>query len=179
VGGPLTENSTIDDLLARYQEADAAAFDEFFKLTQQSVYGYFLSKFRSREDADEGFQETYLRIHKYVMSYDRSKNGQTWVFSIARNVFIDILKKRRLNLPLEDVEEVAATGTSNDSLHLIIVRRQLESLLHPLSAEEYNLLESRLLEDRSFEDISEAMKVSPANLRQRYSRLIRRLKESK
>lgn len=169
----------IDALLARYQEADAAAFDQFFKLTQDAVYNYFLSKFRRKEDADEGVQETYLRIHKYVMSYDTCRSGQAWMFSIARNVFIDIVKKRRYDLSIDEVEHLSVAGNAADSLHVLTMKRQLEKLLHPLTDEESTLLETRLMDGQSFDAMSESMKISAATLRQKYSRLIRRLKAVK
>ena len=113
------------------------------------------------------------------MSYDASRSGQAWMFSIARNVFIDIVKKRRYDVSIDEVEHLSVSGNASDSLHVLTMKRQLEKLLHPLTDEEGTLLEKRLMDDQSFDAISASMKVSAATLRQKYSRLIRRLKAVK
>jgi len=57
-------------------------FDEL----RRPLFRYFLCAGLSREDADEGVQETFLRLHQHLrLDGDRS-NLRGWVFQVARNL---------------------------------------------------------------------------------------------
>lgn len=79
------EDQSNEELLRRYQNADPRAFDEFFRRTKTLVYGYLLARLKNRGDADDAFQETYFRIHRYIDTFDPSRNALAWVMTIARN----------------------------------------------------------------------------------------------
>src|SRR5215468_8358531 len=71
----------------------AAAFVERF---QRRVYGMTLSILRDQGAAEEAAQETFVRAWKHAAAYD-SRRGSVpaWLLTIARNLAINMLPRRR------------------------------------------------------------------------------------
>lgn len=67
--------ATLEFLLARYRDSDPEAFREFYRRTKTLVLHFLLRNLKNRADAEDVFQETYFRVHRYVASYDQERNG--------------------------------------------------------------------------------------------------------
>ena len=69
-------------------------FDEL----RQPLFRYFLCAGLSREDADEGIQETFLRLHRHLQKDGDRSNLRGWVFQVARNLARNQHKSARSRL---------------------------------------------------------------------------------
>jgi RNA polymerase sigma-70 factor (ECF subfamily) len=167
-GKPLIDN----EYLARYQNGDFSGFDSFYKKNQDLIFQFLLSRLRSRSDAEDAFQETFFRIHRFITSYDPSQPGLPWVFAIARHVVIDTLKRRKNNLNIDSIEIPIELRTDER----LMARETLEQLLDKLKESERSLIEKYFLEDLGFEQIALGQGTSNSTIRQRISRLTRKLR---
>lgn len=161
-------------LLQRYQKADASAFSEFFKRHEKLVYNYLLSRLKNPADADEAFQKTFFRVHRYVSSYDPTQNALGWLMTITRNVAIDEAKARP-NAEMVNIDDNPLESPHHEE-SAIEARDCLREIIEGLSPEERDLLEKRLLEDDSYEQIGLESGLSVPSVRKRFSRLLKRLK---
>ncbi len=76
---------------ARSEESElTAAFQEF----RLRIFHFALQKVGNHEDALDVTQDTFLRLHRHWHRRDPSRPLAPWVYSIARNLAIDILRKR-------------------------------------------------------------------------------------
>ena len=57
---------------------------------------------RNGPDAEDIAQETFLRLWKNLKKFDQSKNFKTWLFAIAKNASLDLLKKKKTDVVLAD-----------------------------------------------------------------------------
>lgn len=88
--------STGDDVLAqRACEGDQQAFIELYNKYENDIYrfAYYLSGEASF--ASDLFQETWYRVANHFCQGKPVRNFRIWIFTIARNVFIDELRKRK------------------------------------------------------------------------------------
>jgi RNA polymerase sigma-70 factor (ECF subfamily) len=163
-----------EELLARYRNAEFEAFDLFYKRHHALLLKFLTARLGNAADGEEAFQETFIRLHKSILSYDPEQNALAWVFTIARNAAVDHARRwrRRRSVPLGEGETLVAP-TSEASL---IARDELRELVARLSRDDRELLESRFLGDESFDEIAGRRGLSTANARQRFSRLLKRLK---
>jgi RNA polymerase sigma-70 factor (ECF subfamily) len=168
-----------DALLARYRNAEFAAFDQFYRRNHELIFRFLVARLRNRADAEEAFQETFLRVHRAIMSYDPSQQALPWVFTIARNVALDALKRARRR-PVEpgavevmETPELAARPTAESSL---LAGDELMRLTAHLTEDERSLLRQRFVDDDDFETIAARVGTSEAGARQRVSRLVRKLR---
>ena len=135
-------------------------------------------KLGNKADAEEAFQETFLRIHKYILKYDPEQNAMSWVFTIARNAAVDVVSK---NSKVTEIKQETASidVEKRYSTHFALEAKQaLESLMGRLSEEECGLIKARFLNDESYEEIAARLNVKPEGARQRVSRLMRKIKSS-
>ena len=60
-----------------------------------SIYKFSYRYVRNGPDAEYIAQETFLRAWKSLKKFDQSKNFKTWIFAIAKNASLDLLKKKK------------------------------------------------------------------------------------
>ena len=48
----------------------------------------------NREDAEDACQDTFIRIHNHLESFDFSRNFKDWMYAILHNRCMDLLRKR-------------------------------------------------------------------------------------
>ena len=89
---PATDGELIEMLL----EKDVHAFDQLFFRYKDHVYRFILYLTQSRAESEDLFQETWLRVVKYLPSTSKIKCFKSWLFTIAVNLHRDELRKRKL-----------------------------------------------------------------------------------
>jgi RNA polymerase sigma-70 factor (ECF subfamily) len=62
--------------------------------------------------ADDLFQQTWLHVVRQLHRYDSTRSFDTWLFAIAHNAAMDLLR-RRPNERLEDYEFALPAGTAD------------------------------------------------------------------
>jgi RNA polymerase sigma-70 factor, ECF subfamily len=168
----------LEHLLERYRRSDSQAFKEFFRRTNKLVFNFLVWKLRNRAAAEEVMQEAYFRIHRYIATYDSSRNAVTWIMAIVRNAMLDHVaanRKMQTSVPI-DQEELPSTEIGPDQLAEF--RQLIGQLSAQLTPDEVMLLSERVLSGASHEEIADKYQITVASARQRVSRLLRRLKSA-
>lgn len=73
--------------------------------SKEKLYRYVLSQFRNVELAEEVTQEVLFKIHKSCCSQKEINNLNSWLYQIAHNTSLDILKKETKKIKLIQVDE--------------------------------------------------------------------------
>ena len=168
-----------EKLLVRYQRAEADAFDLFYRRNKKLLFNFLKMKLGNQADAEEAFQETFIRIHKYILKYDPTQSAMNWVFTIARNSAIDVIAKNsRQNILRQKSTEVFDVESRSTVNFAIEAKQTLEKIFATLSEDERDLIRARFMDDESYEEIAVRLDVKPTGVRQRVSRLIRKIKTS-
>jgi len=107
-------------LIRAAQRGDQEAFERLVRIYDRSVLRLALNLLRSMEDAQEVYQETFLRVHRNLRSFRLDSNFHTWLYRIVTNVCVDYLRKRKVRR-----EEPALMETNEG------VRDRLEGLPEP------------------------------------------------
>lgn len=85
------ENSLIAQGLKRH---DSELLDQLIVQYQHRLLRYLLYLTGNRELAEDLFQETWMRVLLRGSQYDGAARFDTWLFTIARNLLIDVRRKR-------------------------------------------------------------------------------------
>jgi RNA polymerase sigma-70 factor (ECF subfamily) len=98
------EECTDEELMARYGEGEAQAFDLLMKRHERGIYNFILRSVKRQEIAEELLQEVFIRVIRNASSYTHSAKFTTWLYTIARNICIDRARKhnRRKELSLDE-----------------------------------------------------------------------------
>src|SRR5215207_8782587 len=90
-------------LRSRAARGDAAAFAAVYERHHQALYRYCRSILRHEEDAQDALQSTMTRAFAALQDEQRDFDLKPWLFRIAHNEAISILRKRRVTTELDDI----------------------------------------------------------------------------
>lgn len=82
-------------LVAESLQGKDASFAALIDRHLEGVYKFAYRYVKDAADADDIAQETFIRAWKNLKKFDTSKNLKTWLFTIAKNASLDMLKKKR------------------------------------------------------------------------------------
>jgi len=169
------------DLLAKAQGGNLFAFEEIVKRYQQRVYRVALRIVRRHDVADDVAQETFIRAHKALATFDLGRPFGPWICRIAANLSVNHVRSpeaREDPLP-EGHDEKPAEGAS--PLGGVLSREAQEVLergLRALPAEQRAVLVLRAVEELSYKEIAEALGLSIGTVMSRLFRARERLADS-
>lgn len=83
-----------DNLLSEYRAGSTEALGVLVEKYRRPLFGFILRFSEGHEEADEIFQEVWVRAIKHMNRY-RQKSLISWLFRIAHNLMIDRIRQRR------------------------------------------------------------------------------------
>src|SRR3979409_608570 len=97
-------------LIRAAQSGDEHAFEQLVRVYDQSVLRLALNLLRSPEDANDVYQEAFLRVYKNLHSFRFDCSFHTWLYRIVTNLCLDALRKRRVPRAESAVGETTEGG---------------------------------------------------------------------
>jgi RNA polymerase sigma-70 factor (ECF subfamily) len=97
-----------EDSISRLQHGDLDALTDLMGRYQHRMYRFLLRLTQDPAMAEDLFQQTWLRVVEKIGRYDRKRQFEPWLFSVARNLAIDYLRQRRPH-SLDVVDERGST----------------------------------------------------------------------
>ena len=93
-------------LLQKAVKGDDSAFEELANAYQPRIYAVCLRVLKSEQDAQDACQETLIKIYTNIKKFRFSSRFSTWIYTIARNTALDLLRRKRPNISsIEDYKE--------------------------------------------------------------------------
>ncbi|GAB4280418.1 MAG: RNA polymerase sigma factor [Candidatus Rifleibacteriota bacterium] len=152
---------------------------EFSKLVEETYrsLSFFLRYLGLPEsEVDDLAQDVYLKAYKAIERYDSTRPFKSWLFSIAKNSFIDWTRKQKTQKKFLEQNFVRDyCETFEDSSNS---RSDVRKLVEKLSAEEQILVELRFFQDLQFKEIAELTGLSVGAVKMRMVRILDKLKDS-
>lgn len=174
-----------DSESARLRRGDSDAFDALLARYQNRLYRYLVRLTANPALAEDLFQETWLKVITRIHRYDERRPFEPWLFSVARNLAIDHLRKaspESLDEPLEGGEtRIAGLGAGEPGAleHLLDRERRglLETRLAELPALYREALSLRFEEEMTFEEIAEVLSAPVSTVKSRVQRALSTLRK--
>src|SRR3954469_2231174 len=98
-----------DRLVARVREGDEAAFEAIYDRYNRPLLSFCRHMLGDREEAEDAVQQTFLAAHRAMLGDERELHLKAWLFAIARNRCLSVLRSRREHVGLDD--DVAPPST--------------------------------------------------------------------
>lgn len=168
-------------LVARVLEGDTRAFDHLFNRYVGSLRQIYLQRMGGKaDDLDDLVQDIFVKAYVNLHSYNSAYTFGQWIYTIARNTFIDYVRKRREDLPIDgDWVRQSASMTPDPEEKLVRAqqRLRLEATLERMSPKYRRLIELRFYKDLSYEEISDELQVPIGTVKTQIHRARTRLSE--
>lgn len=154
--------STDQELIERVLSGDSVAFEHLFNRYRDSIYQLYMQRTAGNaDDASDLLQETFVKVYLNLQRYNSRFTFGQWIYTIARNTFIDYTRRRRDDtISIDNVNEginlSASLGGPTPEEHLIThqSQSQLEGFLEKMSPRYRELIELRFFREFSYEEIA-------------------------
>ena len=118
------------------------------------VYGFLLSKCKDANLAEELMQETFLQAIKSFDSYNGTCKISVWLCQIAKNLYVDQMRKKKI-FSLDEVKEAAAFTDIEESMIDKNDAISIYKILHCLEEPYKEVFTLRVLGELSFKEIAD------------------------
>jgi RNA polymerase sigma factor (sigma-70 family) len=165
VGSGITRMLSDDRLAQRAVKGDKRAFAAIFDRYHQSLYRYCLAVLGNSQDAEDALQNTMIKVLRALPGEERQIKLKPWLYRIAHNESIELLRRRRETRQLDPELATAGSGLAEE----VATRERLRGLisnLDELPERQRGVLVMRELAGLDFAEIGTALGTSPAVARQ-------------
>ena len=94
-------------LMLRVKRGDRAAFAELVEKYKQPLFNFVFRTLRDETETEDVAQNTFLQVWKSRARYERTAKFSTWLFTIARNLCLNEIRRRSRH-PADSLEETHA-----------------------------------------------------------------------
>lgn len=178
-----------EELIQSYLNGNIESFKELYLRYRIILFNFIYSLIKDQTDAEDVFQETFIKVIDNIQNY-KEGNFKAFLFTIARNISIDNLRKRSKNpeknlstLIINENEEEQNTNEylfAKQDVFDIIKKTEIEELnraIEKLPIHYKEIIYLKHFANLSFEEVSKITKTPIGTLLSRFKRAIDKLKE--
>ena len=88
-------NEKDQNLMKEYQLGNNEAIKEIFKIYKVRIFYFCFRILNNRADAEEVAAEVFLNVINNKYLYDNTRTFSTWIYTIARNLSLNCIRKRK------------------------------------------------------------------------------------
>ena len=166
---PLEINLQIE----KAKQGDQSAFTFLLDHYWNEVYGFMLVRTENETDAEDITIETFSKAFGKINSYNNEFQFNTWLIAIAKNGHIDLLRKRKSSLFVENTEfedqraqNVADTTPSvEDKLITEQNLSQLLKFIKELKPHYQEVIQMRYFQEMSYQEIANKIEEPLSNVK--------------
>lgn len=151
--------------IEKAKTGDQVAFTFLLDFFWNEVYGFMLKRTQNETDSEDIVIETFAKAFDRIATYNPEYAFNTWLIAIAKNVHIDLLRKKRSSLFIEitDEEDQQAYNVADSSLSaedILIKEQNLSSLLEcirQLKPQYQEVIQLRYFQELSYQEIADQL----------------------
>jgi RNA polymerase sigma-70 factor, ECF subfamily len=142
---------------------DQVAFTFLLDNYWNEVYGFMLQRTENETDAEDITIETFAKAFDKIATYNPEFQFNTWLIAIAKNVHIDLLRKKKSSLFIDISDEendiaYSVADTSPSAEDKIITEQNLSRLLQfikELKPAYQEVIQMRYFQEMTYQEIAE------------------------
>ncbi len=180
----MIDNPKISDeeLARKVQNGDKPSFDSLVSRYSEKIFRYAKRFLYNPQDAEDATQDVFLKTYENIQSFNPKKRFSPWIYRVAHNTFINIIrKKKREKIQFIDLDTVLPHFVSHDYLEKEISDKfdvkKLEKDVKKLSPKYREIVILFFYEEKSYQEISDILKIPISTVGVRLKRAKERLKK--
>ena len=159
--------------IEKAKKGDQVAFTFLLDFYWNEVYGFMLKRTENETDSEDITIETFSKAFDKIATYNPEFQFNTWLIAIAKNVHIDLLRKKKSSLFIDitDQEENQAynvADTTPSAEDELITEQNLSQLLQyikELKPHYQEVIQLRYFQELSYQEISEQLHEPLSNIK--------------
>ncbi|MGN6421332.1 MAG: RNA polymerase sigma factor [Pseudobacter sp.] len=167
-------------LLQRVADGDEIAFRELYDRYREKIYSFAVQLTKSEDKADEIVQEVFMKLWANRNSLQHVQHFSGWLHRIARNLFIDALRKiAREQVARKELLYLKqdSTAVSPDLLQNKELANALQQALGKLSPQQRTIFEMSRIQGMKRDEIARELKLSENTVKVHLTRALNSIRE--
>jgi len=162
--------------MQRAKAGELHCISTLFERYNVRLYNFFFQQTRDRSQSEDLTQNVFERIIKYRLKYTEKRNFTSWIYTIARNVHMDLYRKKRFDLPGNEavlrMAEVPDETETIESLH----SERLKLAMAQLSKDEQQIIWMTRFEKMKYAEVAQVFECSEGAIKAKVHRTMKNLK---
>jgi len=169
----LFENSECEKAILRIADGNSDALDVIYQYMNRQIYAVAYSVLRDFSLSEDVVQETYMKILEKAFSYRKGTNARAWVLSIARNIAIDLFRRRKFEGAPEELDGQGVRFDEGSVLSSMEVKNALDAL----DDEERQIVTMKIYAGLKHREIASLLGITEEACKKKYQRAAAKLRE--
>lgn len=180
----MTEN----DMIKQCKQGNRDAFNILFEKYQSKVINLAYNMLSDREDAFDAAQEVFVKVYKNMESFKENSSFTTWLYRITSNVCADMLRKRQRSAKSVSIDKMSeefggtdiqdTAPTPEENAFLTERQRAVREAINELKDEYKIVITLCDIEEMSYDEIAEILKLPKGTVKSRINRARTALKKN-
>src|SRR5438046_1344285 len=154
------------ELFRAFMSGKREAFTELYLRFRQRVFSYCLRMLGSSAEAEDLYQEVFIRVYQRAHQFAEDKSLAGWIFTIAHNLCLNRIRDRKTFENIDELRHLAAPNVEVGDDWAIRIQAALDEV-PPENREPFLLFEYQGL---SYSEIAEVMKLTVPAVKSRIYR---------
>ena len=163
----------INSYIEKAKTGDQVAFTFLLDHYWNDVYGFMLKRTENETDSEDITIETFSKAFDKIATYNPEFQFNTWLIAIAKNVHVDLLRKKKSTVFVEitDEEDQQAYNIADSSPSaedVLITEQNLSRLLQyikELKPHYQEVIQLRYFQELSYQEIAEQLNEPLSNVK--------------
>lgn len=160
-----------NDLIRLLKCNSPIVHDELINRYQRRLFVYIYRFLGNKEETEDLLQNVFFKVYKYCKNFDTTRKFSSWIYRIAHNEAVNHIKRKNIKkfISLEEFvsnKDRIETKTDAKSPMEIWLKKELrgevEKSMKKLPAKYQEVLKMRYFSEKSYKEISKALK-KPVN----------------
>ena len=163
-------NIVCEEAIMAISKGDREALSVIYDSMARMIFSVALAVTENTADAEDVLQDTMIGIVKSAHTYKQGTNARAWILAMARNRAVDVVRKRKHSVSLEEIEDLPDPSQEPSCVQSAL------KLLKPLGEKDRQVVVLHLYQELPFGEIAQILGISLASAQKRYQRAIQKLK---
>lgn len=159
----------INQYLIAFKKGDRSQFDTFYHKYHDHFLSWAVYYLVNKDNREDVLSETYLKVCKYIYSFDDEEDGYNWIIKIIQNTARS-QNKRDLRYKTVDIDNIYLS-VDCDSYSEVDIDIDLEQLLKNTDYRNYIIAVLAFRKGRTLEEIAAMLGISKSAVCQRMKKI--------
>ncbi len=171
---PLTRNKLLDSYIQGMVDKDKNSLINLYELTKEIVFGFILSIIKNKCDAEDIFQEVYIKLYENCEKYNSQGKPLAWIMTVTKNLCYENLRNKKDVSDIDEMHNVGAYDKNNKNVEDKII---LDIVFNKITEEERNIIILHVVSGMKYREIADYLNLPLSTVLSKYHRAIKRMKD--
>lgn len=175
-------------LVKKAKKGDIDAFEQLVTDNEKVIYNIIYRIMNNPEDTYDISQETFIKAYTKINQFNEESKFSTWLYRIATNTALDELRKRKgketfsidQTIEVNDNDIMPQHEDESENIEEKVEKKEtagiIEQALGELNEDHRVILTLRDIQELSYDEIAETLKITLGTVKSRISRARREMK---